>query len=335
MPRRRPAENGAGAWAWPGRNRAGRRDGGRTTVEHEVNAARAPRFTPLRAGGNRAAPELPRRRRASGAVAPPGDASAPTGPLPAFRSGRLAASDPEDGVAAPLQTSGLVSGDGDQRPGTDSPAAGIGGPAAGISALAGGQADTPAAGFGSFAGGQVDSPPAGIGSRADSQADQPFGASREDSASQVWGVSRSPSGVIVPPAETLTDRSRLPIFEAVESDWFRRGRRTLTGTDPGTGTSGWASPSDDGWRAAEVVHAPASGGTTPAGLPKRIPKANLVPGAAPTAGADRSVPTVMSARSAAATRDRFARYQRGVRRGRAAAGGIGPDSGGDETQDEA
>jgi signal transduction histidine kinase len=331
MPRRRPAENGAA----DGPALAGTRDGGRTTVEHEVNAARAPRFTPLRADGNRAAPELPRRRRASGAVAPPGDASAPTGPLPAFRSGRLAASDPEDGVAAPLQTSGLVSGDGDQRLGTDSPAAGIGGPAAGISALAGGQADTPAAGFGSLAGGQVDSPPAGIGSRADSQADQPFGASREDSASQVWGVSRSPGGVIVPPAETLTDRSRLPIFEAVESDWFRRGRRTLTGTDPGTGTGGWASPADDGWRAAEVVHAPASGGTTPAGLPKRIPKANLVPGAAPTAGADRSVPTAMSARSPAATRDRFARYQRGVRRGRAAAGGIGPDSGGDKTQDEA
>jgi hypothetical protein len=327
MPRRRPAENGAADGP------AGA--GGRTTVEHEVNAARAPRFTPLRADGNRAAPELPRRRRASGAVAPPGDTSAPTGPLPAFRSGRLAASEPEGGVAAPLQSSGLVSGDGDQRPGTDSPAAGIGGSAAGISALADGQADTPAAGFGSLAARHVDSPPAGIGSRSDSQADQPFGASREDSASQVWGVSRSPSGVIVPPAESLTDRSRLPIFEAVESDWFRRGRRTLTGTDPGTGTSGWASPADDGWRAAEVVHAPASGGTTPAGLPKRIPKANLVPGAAPTAGADRSAPTVTSARSAAATRDRFARYQRGVRRGRAAAGGIGPDSGGDETQDEA
>ena len=331
MPRRRPAENGAA----DGPALAGARDGGgRATVEHEVNAARAPRFAPLRADGNRA-PELPRRRRASGAVAPPGDASAPTGPLPAFRSGRLAASEPEGGVAAPLPSGELVSGDGDWRSGTDSPAAGINGPAAGISGLAGGQTDTPPAGFGSFVGGQVDSPPAGIGSRSDSQADQSFDTSHEGSASQVWGVSRSPSGVIVPPAESPIDRSRLPIFEAVESDWFRRGRRTLTGTDPGTAAGGWASPSDDGWRAAEVVHAPASGGTTPAGLPKRVPKANLVPGAAPTAGADRSVPTVMSARSAAATRDRFARYQRGVRRGRAAAGGIGSDSGGDETQDEA
>jgi signal transduction histidine kinase len=331
MPRRRPAENGAA----DGSALAGARGGGgRATVEHEVNAARAPRFAPLRADGNRA-PELPRRRRASGAVAPPGDASSPTGPLPAFRSGRLAASEPEGGVPAPMPSSGLVPGDGDQRPGTDSPAAGISGPAAGISGLAGGQTDTPPAGFGSFVGGQTDAPPAGIGSRSDSQTDQPFGTSRDDSASQVWGVSRSPSGVIVPPAESLTDRSRLPIFEAVESDWFRRGRRTLTGTDPGAAASGWVSPSDDGWRAAEVVHAPASGGTTPAGLPKRVPKANLVPGAAPSAGADRSVPTVMSARSAAATRDRFARYQRGVRRGRAAASGIGPDSGGDETQDEA
>ena len=307
MPRRSPAGNGA--VDGPALAGTGARDGGLTTVEREVNAARAPRFTPLRTDGNRTAPELPRRRRASGAVAPPGDASAPTGPLPSFRSGRLAASEPEGGVAAPPQNGGLVSGHGDQRLGPDSPAAGIGG--------------------------QTDSPPAGIGSRSDSQADQPFSAPREDSASQVWGVSRSPSGVIVPPAESLADRSRLPIFEAVESDWFRRGRRTLAGSDPGTGASGWVSPADDGFRAAEVVHAPASGGTTPAGLPKRIPKANLVPGAAPAAGADRSVPTVMSARSAAATRDRFARYQRGVRRGRAAASGIGPDNGGDETQDEA
>ena len=330
MPRRRPAENGAA----DGAALAGARDSGRTTVEREVNAARAPRFTPLRADRNRA-PELPRRRRASGAVAPPGDASAPTGPLPAFRSGRLAASEPEDGAAAPLPSGEMVSGDGDWSPVTDSPAAGIGGPAAGISGLAGGQTDTPAAGLGSLTAQQADTTPAGMGSLTGGQADQSSGASREDSASQIWGATQTPSGVIVPPAETLTDRSRLPIFEAVESDWFRRGRRTLTGTDPGTGTSGWASPADEGWRAAEVVHAPASGGTTPAGLPKRVPKANLVPGAAPTAGADRSVPTVMSARSAAATRDRFARYQRGVRRGRAAASGIGPDSGGDETQDEA
>jgi hypothetical protein len=306
MPRRRPAADGLAA----GPALAGTTDGGRAAVEHEVNAARAPRFAPLHADGDTVTPKLP-RRRPSGSVAPPGDASTPTGPLPAFRSGRLAASEPEGGVAG-LPSGGLVSGDGDQHLGTDSPAAGVGGTASG-------QADSPAAELG----------------RAGRQADQPFGSPRDDRPPPLWGTSRSPSGVIVPPAEGVTDRNRLPIFEAVESDWFRRGRRTLTGADPGTGGSGWASPADEGWRAAEVVHAPASGGTTPAGLPKRIPKANLVPGAAPSAAASSSAPTVMSARSAAATRDRFARYQSGVRRGRAAASGIGPNGGGDETQDEA
>ena len=38
----------------------------------------------------------------------------------------------------------------------------------------------------------------------------------------------TPSGVIVPPPATAGEENRLPIFESVESDWFRRGRR---GTD--------------------------------------------------------------------------------------------------------
>ena len=34
----------------------------------------------------------------------------------------------------------------------------------------------------------------------------------------------TPSGVIVPPPATVGEENRLPIFESVESDWFRRGR---------------------------------------------------------------------------------------------------------------
>src|SRR5262249_42141742 len=37
-----------------------------------------------------------------------------------------------------------------------------------------------------------------------------------------------PHGVIVPPPASLEEENRLPIFESVESDWFRRGRH---GTD--------------------------------------------------------------------------------------------------------
>ncbi len=131
----------------------------------------------------------------------------------------------------------------------------------------------------------------------------------------------------------LTDESRLPIFEAVESDWFRRGGQAMDrfGRDGLVGDD-WASPADEGWRAAEVVHAPSSGGITQAGLPKRVPRANLVPGTA-GAPADEAPSPVPSARSAAATRDRFASFQRGVRQGRAVVGGEGP-GGEDETSDD-
>jgi signal transduction histidine kinase len=130
-------------------------------------------------------------------------------------------------------------------------------------------------------------------------------------------------GVIVPPPASLGEESRLPIFESVESDWFRRGRhgtdhpaRAGTGAVSATTASGeWTSPADAGWEAAEVAHAPVSGGTTVAGLPKRVPKANLVPGGVGGTAAAPPAP----ARSASQTRDRLANFQRGVREGRAAA----------------
>jgi signal transduction histidine kinase len=144
----------------------------------------------------------------------------------------------------------------------------------------------------------------------------------------------SPALVAVVTGGALADESRLPIFEAVESDWFRRGGQAVDrfGRD-GLGEGGWASPADDGWRAAEVASAPTSGGITQAGLPKRVPRANLVPGTvASTAEASSETQT---ARSAAATRDRFASFQRGVRQGRAVVGGDGPGGGEDDTSDEA
>jgi signal transduction histidine kinase len=130
-------------------------------------------------------------------------------------------------------------------------------------------------------------------------------------------------GVIVPPPASLGEENRLPIFEAVESDWFRRGRPSVEWPG-GTGSGGqtavasapaWSSPADEGWRAAEVAVAPASGGTTVAGLPRRVPQANLIPG---TASAE--APPPVPSRSPAATRERFASLQRGMREGRAATG---------------
>jgi len=128
-------------------------------------------------------------------------------------------------------------------------------------------------------------------------------------------VLAAPVGVIVPEAAPA-ERNRLPIFESVESDWFRRSRRGVDAPDPGTPAEAWSSPADEGWSAAEVAQAPVSDGLTAAGLPQRVPKANLVPGRVGQAGAAAQP---VAPRSAAQTQARLASFQRAVREARAAA----------------
>ncbi len=134
-----------------------------------------------------------------------------------------------------------------------------------------------------------------------------------------------PGDVVVPPADSIADHERLPIFEAMESAWFSGSRPTVSRIDESG--KGWSSSADDGWRAAEVVQAPASDGTTPTGLPKRQPRANLVPGSAATSTASGAPSRSAPERSAAETRDRFASFQRGIRQGRAAAADANLNSG--------
>jgi hypothetical protein len=134
-------------------------------------------------------------------------------------------------------------------------------------------------------------------------------------------------GIIVPPTASAGagEEHRLPIFESVESDWFRRGRhgasRAGQVTSVASTSGGWTSPADEGWRAAEAAHVPTSGGVTLSGLPKRVPRANLVPGAvgAEAAATSTSTSAPAPARSATHARDRLASFQRGMREGRAAA----------------
>lgn len=133
-------------------------------------------------------------------------------------------------------------------------------------------------------------------------------------------------GVRVPAPPDNGHDQRLPIFDSLESDWFRRGGTTPAGSqtqarESGTGPQpAWHSPADEGWRAAETVAAPSTGTTTSAGLPRRVPRANLVPGSV-------GEPSVASSsgggggpsRSADEVRSRLASFQRGVREARAAA----------------
>jgi signal transduction histidine kinase len=124
-----------------------------------------------------------------------------------------------------------------------------------------------------------------------------------------WSQPPAPEAPGVQEADPA-DTGRLPIYEAVESDWFGNSRKPSGGTAAAEGS--WASPADEGWRAASTVIAPSSGGVTTAGLPVRMPRANLVPGAISSPAAPAAP------RSADAARDRLAGFQRGVSQGRAA-----------------
>jgi signal transduction histidine kinase len=164
---------------------------------------------------------------------------------------------------------------------------------------------------------------------------QPFGA---PPAHPFGAPATGPYGL---PAANVREE-RTPIFEQLQSEWFRqRPSSRPPGTPdpaptaaPGARAEGpdrpaaeqqpapvprredpWASPADEGWRAAERLLQPTSGGTTRAGLPMRVPQAHLMPG-----GADVPAPPVAPGppayRSPEAVRSRLASYHQGVRRGR-------------------
>ncbi|WP_311922329.1 nitrate- and nitrite sensing domain-containing protein [Microbispora sp. H10836] len=125
----------------------------------------------------------------------------------------------------------------------------------------------------------------------------------------------------------------LPIFAAVESDWFKKADVPADKNDAdgetGTDTRAWSSPADVGWQAARAASEPALGGVTSSGLPKRVPKANLVPGSATApatpsaepAAAAASPPSPPPVLSPERVRSRLSSFQQGVRQGRAVARG--------------
>jgi hypothetical protein len=339
----------------------GELEGAGSPAEQEINAARAPRFAAAQAeSGSDLAALGP--RRVPGAGPHPGSVgwggAATTSPLPAFGTeaaeAELAGAPSERAESGPRAHQGV-----DAFADASAPAADLSGPTVDFAAPPQASPVQPLT---------LGEP--SVTGRADALA-QPGTGDREPAgfgwdrglvgAGTPVGQDVSASAVVVPPAEHVAHENRLPIFEAVESDWFRRGRSgvpaapaaagqaaaaTLGGPtgpvrpDPvaGVGASlggssgSWpadqlagrtepevtwaASAADEGWHAAAAASSPATGGTTTAGLPKRVPQANLVPGTASPEPA-ASVPV----RSAAATRDRFASFQRGIREGRAVASG--------------
>nr|WP_237536685.1 nitrate- and nitrite sensing domain-containing protein [Streptomyces sp. SID5785] len=87
--------------------------------------------------------------------------------------------------------------------------------------------------------------------------------------------------------------------------------------EPSSGDDTWRSANDARWERAESLKRPKAGGVTSSGLPRRVPKANLVEGTAestPQGGPQIS-------RAPEDVRGRLSNLRRGVQRGRSEGGG--------------
>ncbi|MFH8662704.1 sensor histidine kinase [Streptomyces afghaniensis] len=98
-------------------------------------------------------------------------------------------------------------------------------------------------------------------------------------------------------------------------------------TPESNGDSDWRSANDERWQQASQLRKPKAGGVTSSGLPRRVPKANLIEGSAEST--PQGGPQV--SRAPEDVRGRLSNLRRGVQRGRNAGSetngqGFGPDS---------
>ncbi|MGW2747771.1 nitrate- and nitrite sensing domain-containing protein [Streptomyces sp. NPDC001450] len=155
-----------------------------------------------------------------------------------------------------------------------------------------------------------------------------FGASRPP-APQQRPARREPEAL--PPATGPVD-SRTPLYDTLETNWFhgnqperqpdnppapspapqQQAPAPAPQRSPATGT--WrTSPNDELVRQAERVRQPAAGGITTSGLPRRVPRANLVPG---TAQQQQHQAGPQVSRAPDDVRGRLTNLRRGIAQGR-------------------
>ncbi|WP_327069053.1 nitrate- and nitrite sensing domain-containing protein [Kitasatospora sp. NBC_01250] len=99
---------------------------------------------------------------------------------------------------------------------------------------------------------------------------------------------------------------------ADEAEAARGHQVSGLGASGPTGPTAWQSANDGAWQRAEQVREPAAGGVTGSGLPRRVPKQNLVPGNAKSGSSEG--PQV--SRSPEEVRGRLTNLRRGVAQGR-------------------
>ncbi|MFJ4536403.1 nitrate- and nitrite sensing domain-containing protein [Streptomyces tibetensis] len=158
-----------------------------------------------------------------------------------------------------------------------------------------------------------------------------FGAPRPP-APQARPARQEPEAL--PPASGPGD-GRTPLYDTLETNWFhgqqeqqpqnngsapaapQQSQQPQGPTGPQrSAPAGWrTSPNDDLVRQAERVRQPAAGGVTTSGLPRRVPRANLVPGTAQQQ-THQSGPQV--SRAPDDVRGRLTNLRRGIAQGRQA-----------------
>ncbi|MEU6810583.1 nitrate- and nitrite sensing domain-containing protein [Streptomyces sp. NPDC046831] len=145
------------------------------------------------------------------------------------------------------------------------------------------------------------------------------------------GAAQGPGdGWALPPAPGPGD-GRTPLYDTLETNWFRGERKQGGSPAPAPqqpqassapqrpAATGWrSSPNDELVRQAERVKQPAAGGITTSGLPRRVPRANLVPGTAQQQQ-HQSGPQV--SRAPDDVRGRLTNLRRGIAQGRQAGSG--------------
>jgi signal transduction histidine kinase len=172
-------------------------------------------------------------------------------------------------------------------------------------------------------------------------------AATREAAPSPWEPAPSPWETA--PAAPAATREAAQAAAPATSSWFSLTEPFATGpasdvtsgTDPGGGTSHGTEGWSDDQRAADVVANPVRGDQTAAGLPVRIPRANLLPGSAgvaqrpgggvssrPAEGRDtRTHAAALPQRSPDTARSRLSGFQHGRRRatGHAPRAGEGAD----------
>ncbi|GAB7104676.1 nitrate- and nitrite sensing domain-containing protein [Streptomyces phaeofaciens JCM 4814] len=149
-----------------------------------------------------------------------------------------------------------------------------------------------------------------------------------------------PEPEALPPAAGPGD-GRTPLYDTLETNWFhgvpqaggqapapqqapqQQPQAPAAPQRPAAAGASWrTSPNDELVRQAERVRQPAAGGVTTSGLPRRVPRANLVPG---TAQQQQHQTGPQVSRAPDDVRGRLTNLRRGIAQGRQA--GTGPQTG--------